>query len=251
MKLMLNKYMVLVAFIACSIILCSGCASPKKLLELEQEIDQVKTTVEVLEKSNVEMNMKLDELTETVKRLEESIQKDSAEKSSFKKEKSSDFTVDQIYVPESKPPESSTTEPSEKSETSVDDYANRDAHQLYNLAFNHYKNGVYGKAILEFEEFASRFPEHNLADNAQYWIGEIYYSQKDYNRAIYEFQKVLDLYPLGNKVPDAMLKIGLAYKELREYKKALDQFQKVLERFPDSDAAIKAKEQVEIIRSEQ
>src|SRR4030042_1394831 len=53
--------------------LFSGCASPKKLLDLEQEINQLKITVEVLEKSNVEMNMKLDSLTDSVKMMIKSI----------------------------------------------------------------------------------------------------------------------------------------------------------------------------------
>src|SRR4030042_6065248 len=83
--------------------LFSGCASPKKLLDLEQEINQLKITVEVLEKSNVEMNMKLDSLTDSVKRIEESVQvnidnlrsvmteKTITEKTRFEKENTSDY----------------------------------------------------------------------------------------------------------------------------------------------------------------
>jgi len=244
--------------------LVSACASPKKLLELEQEVNRIKITVEVLEKSNVEMNMKLDALTDSVRKIEETVLRNSeriesvlreqtiTEKTRYEKEKASDFVVDRIYVSDSTSEDTSQTPSADTSESSTfQNFINTDAHQLYNSAFTHYKTGLYGKAILEFEEFVSRFPEHNLADNAQYWIGEVYYSQKDYNRSLHEFQKVLDLYPLGNKVPDAMLKIGFSYKELHEYSKSLNQFQKVIERFPDSDAAIKAREQMEIIRSEQ
>lgn len=247
----------------------AGCASPKKLMDVEQEVNRLKVTVEVLEKSNVEMNMKLDTLKDTIEKLDAAVRKNNerleslltqvsmSEKSRTEREKASDYIYDRLYVPDvdtetpAAKPSHDTSSVTSSSTPSMEDFFKMDPHTLYNNAFTHYKEGLYGKAILEFEEFVSRFPEHNLADNAQYWIGEVYYSQKDYNRALHEFQKVLDLYPLGNKVPDAMLKIAFSFKELREYRKALDQFQKVIERFPDSDAAIKAREQMEIIRSEQ
>ncbi|MEZ4846712.1 MAG: tetratricopeptide repeat protein [Bdellovibrionota bacterium] len=38
-----------------------------------------------------------------------------------------------------------------------------------------------------------------LAGNAQYWIGEAYYSKADYPKAITEFQKVIDKYSFQHK----------------------------------------------------
>lgn len=256
MQIKIDQTGKLVMILMAVIVIGNGCASPKKLLELEQEVNQLKLTVEVLKKSNVEMNMKLDALNNSFKNIEEKVNSNGErlqalmveyninERNRSERDKASDFVVDQLYVPDTKSGDMSSDS------SSIQEYV-RDPHQLYNNAFTHFKTGQFGKALMEFEEFVSRFPEHNLSDNAQYWIGEVYYSQKDYNRALHEFQKVLDLYPLGNKFPDAMLKIGFSYEELREYQKALEQFQKVVERFPDSDAAIKAREQLEIIKSEQ
>jgi len=44
------------------------------------------------------------------------------------------------------------------------------------------------KPFCEFVEFIKRFPKHDLADNAQYWIGEGYYAQKKYEPALTAYQ---------------------------------------------------------------
>ena len=48
------------------------------------------------------------------------------------------------------------------------------------------------------------YPDHKLAGNAQYWIGECYYSQKRFAEAAEEFAKVEKLFPASPKVPAAL-----------------------------------------------
>ena len=87
----------------------------------------------------------------------------------------------------------------------------------------------------------ARYPTHDYADNAQYWLGEAFYDQHDYPRAVSEFRATVSAYPLGNKVPDALLKIGLAYAALGEPAKARAALEQVLRQFPKtSPAAIAA-----------
>ena len=65
-----------------------------------------------------------------------------------------------------------------------------------------------------------QFPKHELAGNAQYWLGEAVYGQQKYDLAITEFEKVLKNYSKSIKVPAALLKIGYAQFELGETKTA-------------------------------
>ncbi len=116
---------------------------------------------------------------------------------------------------------------------------------LYRRAFNAYREGRYGAAILDFEEFVQRYPDHEYADNAQYWIGECYYSQGQYEQAIVEFQKVVDRYGHEPKAPDALLKIGLAYDRLGEADKARVFWTRVVERYPQADAAREARRRLQ------
>lgn len=82
---------------------------------------------------------------------------------------------------------------------------------LYKQSLDHLKGTRHADAAAGFREFLRRFPQHDYADNAQYWLAECYYDLKDFVTAVREFRRVVDVYPQGNKVPDALLKVGLGY----------------------------------------
>lgn len=112
---------------------------------------------------------------------------------------------------------------------------------LYNEAQNLFMAGKLSESAEQFNNFIQHFPKHSLADNAQYWIGEVYYSQKDYQKAAVEFQKVVDNYPSENKAPDALLKVAFSNIELNSKGKALEALNLVVEQYPSSEAAARAK----------
>lgn len=113
--------------------------------------------------------------------------------------------------------------------------------ELYQQAQDVYTAGRLEEAVTRFNGFIQDYPQHHLADNARYWIGEVYYSRRDFPSAISEFQKVVDNYPNGNKAPEALLKIGLSYIELGEMEKAMATLKRLIKTYPSSDAAGKAK----------
>jgi tol-pal system protein YbgF len=92
-------------------------------------------------------------------------------------------------------------------------------------------------AVAGFESFLARYPEHDYANNAQYWLGEAYYDQKQFSTALAEFQKVIDRYPQGNKVPDALLKIGYCQLALGDRGAALNALRRVVTMHPTSSPA--------------
>jgi tol-pal system protein YbgF len=104
-----------------------------------------------------------------------------------------------------------------------------------------FNSGDYPGAEKAFQDFLSRSPESDLADDAQYWIGECFFSQKDHRRAILEFRKVIDQYPFGNRVPHAFLKIGLSYLALGDRERAAENLETVVQAFPKSDVATVAR----------
>ncbi len=108
---------------------------------------------------------------------------------------------------------------------------------LFRRGFSAYRERRCGPAILDFEEFLRRYPEHPYGQNAQYWVGECYYSQGEYAQAVVEFGRVLDRYPGDAKASDALLKLSLAYDKLGEADKARVFRARLLERYPESEAA--------------
>ena len=108
---------------------------------------------------------------------------------------------------------------------------------VYQTAYNDYINRNYDLAVLEFQSFMSAFPDSDLADNAQYWIGECYYSQQKYDEALTEFNKVLQKYPNGDKYIPAMLKKGLCLIEKGNLQSGRSVLEKLTEDYPYSTEA--------------
>ncbi|HSO73553.1 MAG TPA: outer membrane protein assembly factor BamD, partial [Blastocatellia bacterium] len=86
--------------------------------------------------------------------------------------------------------------------------------QLFAAAYGDYSRGNYDLAVSEFRQYVETYPSSEMADNAQYWIGECLLSKKQYNEAIAEFDKLSMLFPKGDKVPGARFKKGMALMEL-------------------------------------
>ena len=82
-----------------------------------------------------------------------------------------------------------------------------------------------------------KFPDHDLADNAQYWLGECFYDRKQFAEALPEFRTVLTKYPLGNKAPDAMLKLAYCMLALGDVQKGRELLSKLPETYPHTEAA--------------
>jgi tol-pal system protein YbgF len=107
--------------------------------------------------------------------------------------------------------------------------------QEYNAALVTFRSGEHGQAVLDFIDFIAKHPKHSLAGNAQYWIGEAYWTQRDYQQALVEFEKVSEYGP--GKAPDALVKIGLCHARLRDASRAEQAWQRVIREYPKSEAA--------------
>lgn len=116
--------------------------------------------------------------------------------------------------------------------------------EAYNKAYAAYQAQRYDKAKALFKRFVSKYPNHSLADNAQYWIGESYYDTEDYANAILAFKEVATRYSDGNKAPDALLKIAYAYIALDDPANARLFLKRVIKNYPFSSAEAKAREKL-------
>jgi tol-pal system protein YbgF len=115
----------------------------------------------------------------------------------------------------------------------------------YRAAVELVKAGRYTDALAALRAFVQRYPRHDYADNAQYWIGEVFYAQKDYARALAEFRRVVEVYPRGNKVPDALLKVGYCHQAIGQGEKARAVLEQVVNLYPRSEPAALAAKRLE------
>jgi tol-pal system protein YbgF len=112
-----------------------------------------------------------------------------------------------------------------------------DAIKLYRQSFQILGQGKHDEAAEGFRELLRRFPNHDLADNAQYWLGECSYDRKDYSTAVREFRRVVERFPRGNKVPDALLKIGFSYLALGSTEAGKQTLVQLVRSYPRHEAA--------------
>ena len=116
--------------------------------------------------------------------------------------------------------------------------------ELYSQAYADYARGNYDLAIQEYREYLRNYPNTDLSDNAQYWIGECYYSKGRYNEAVAAWDELLRDYPASDKIPDARYKKGVTLERLGRRREALVEYRNVVERYPNSEAGRKAREKL-------
>jgi len=108
---------------------------------------------------------------------------------------------------------------------------------LYAAAKQRFDRGEYEDARQLFQALLEQHPKSDNTDNAQFWIGEVYYHEKWYEKAILEYQKVIENYPKGNKVRSALLKQGLAFSNLGDGDNARLILKELVRKYPNSKEA--------------
>jgi tol-pal system protein YbgF len=109
-----------------------------------------------------------------------------------------------------------------------------DADSLYNQGLSYYTGGQYDLSVQSFQDYLKYYKDTDRASNAQFYIGECYYSQKDYKHAIEAYDLCSEKYPTGNKAAAAQLKKGYSLLSLDEKTAGIRELRSLIQRFPDS-----------------
>jgi len=115
---------------------------------------------------------------------------------------------------------------------------------LYRQGYSDYARGNYDQALFSLEEFLRLRPADDLADDAQYLIGEVYFSQQRYLEAVGAYDRLLKDHADGERAASAHLKKGLALLEMNRTADAVIQFQHVVTAYPKSEEARAARERL-------
>jgi TolA-binding protein len=76
-----------------------------------------------------------------------------------------------------------------------------EAKRLYQAALSDYQRGKFDLAAQGFRTYLDQAPRGDVADTAQYYLGESLYSAKDYRNAIDEFEHLVRDFPQSPQVP--------------------------------------------------
>ena len=116
--------------------------------------------------------------------------------------------------------------------------------ELFHSGYSNYSKGDFVAARRSFASFLAANPGHELADSAQYWLGQCAAAEGDYARALADYRRVIESFPFGDKVPDALLKSGEALMELGREAEARLTWEELAREFPDTGAGRRARERL-------
>src|SRR6267154_556706 len=109
------------------------------------------------------------------------------------------------------------------------------ADTLYSNGLRDITSGKYDLARSEFQDYLKYYGDTDLASNAQFYLGEIAYSQKKYEDAVAEYERVLNNYPKSFKLAPARLKKGMALIELGQKPGGIRELREVVKRYPGTE----------------
>jgi len=109
------------------------------------------------------------------------------------------------------------------------------ADTLYSNGLRDITSGKYDLARSEFQDYLKFYGDTDLASNAQFYLGEIAFSQKQYDQAVAEYDKVLTNYPKSFKQAPAHLKKGFALISLGQKQAGIKELREVIKRYPKTD----------------
>jgi tol-pal system protein YbgF len=123
------------------------------------------------------------------------------------------------------------------------------AHSVYQQAQKVWLSDDYAGALQQFTDFLARYPDTDLAGNAQYWQGRCYLKLERYEEAVSAFQNVRTKYPENDsKVSQAMQSQAVALSRLGRNDEAEKLLKEVVTKYPTTSAARQAESDLAKLR---
>jgi tol-pal system protein YbgF len=120
-----------------------------------------------------------------------------------------------------------------------------DPGELYDAALQALRRGSVGTARAGFEEFLRTAPQHRLAPEAQYNIGQSYEQGRDAAGAVTAYGRVVELYPTSSRAPAALLRIGRLELARGNRTEARTRFNAIVQRYPRAPEATEARTELQ------
>jgi len=108
----------------------------------------------------------------------------------------------------------------------------------YESAFQALTAGDYDTAMAGFQSFVDQNPQHELAGNAVYWLGETHYVRGDYRQAAQVFARGYQNYPEGSKAPDNLLKLAMSLAAMDSNEDACVALNQLKTSFPEQSTPV-------------
>ena len=225
---------------------CAPVASEKaaeRISEIDIKISKLEQKTQDLEGDLEKTNERIDKLTELISELRLEIERIKlklgiTDRVTIKKPPLEEGETERI------PPPPGTTGAEEQPSEEVPP----DSETAYKKAIELYSIKKLYEARNAFLDFIKRFPNDKYTDNAFFWIGKVYQELGDTAKAESVFKSLIEKCEEGklpdcNKLPDTYLMLMRINIDKGNTEEANRYYSVLIEKFPTSDAAIRAREQ--------
>lgn len=119
------------------------------------------------------------------------------------------------------------------------------ARDLFEASMEALRRGSLATARAGFEEFLRLYPDHPLASEAQFQIGEAHSESGEREAALDAYARLLERYPNSEKAPTSMYRAGLLEEERGNAEAAALILSRLVAAYPDSPEATLARERLD------
>ena len=220
------------------------------ILELRQRLDQTVLAQNRLVDENAQLRSTLLEMQQQIDTLRSELmglrgQQEELARSAEELRKNQEATRQAFEnqqavapVPQNEPAGGAQESSDETQPTSNDEKKDYDA------ALAVFRSGDFKAAQKSFASFVKNYPRSGLAPSALFWLGNAQYATRNYKEAISNFRSLLTAVPGHERAPEAMLAIANCQVELKDTRAARATLQQLLKTYPQSEAAQAGKERL-------
>jgi tol-pal system protein YbgF len=237
----------------------ASCASRKEIVQFQNDTMYLRNQVDAIRSENQKLTEWIKQLNITITQQQEEIKRTRAdlmlemssvkEQSQFIDSKLDDNIQRMSREIHRTPQQYPSPQAGDSSiQNATFNGTDLNPNQLYNNAYRDLARGSYTLALEGFRQFLFNFPNSELADEAQYWIGEAFYSQKNYIIALEEFKILITKYPNSKMIPAALLKMGYCSDKRGDPQTARKYLDLLIQKYPNSEEAKLAKGKLDELR---
>jgi TolA-binding protein len=113
--------------------------------------------------------------------------------------------------------------------------------ETFQAGLRDYNAAHYTIAESEFNDVIHYYPQDDLAGNAEFYLGEIYYRQKNYDSAVKHYTVVLEKFSGNSNAAAAQLHKGFALIALKKRDAGVHELHVLIQRHPQSPEADQAR----------
>jgi tol-pal system protein YbgF len=120
--------------------------------------------------------------------------------------------------------------------------------QLYQLALDQLRRGSTGAARSAFQDLLQKYPNADIAPDAQFYVAETYAKERNTAAADSGYQLVVQRYPTSDRASQALFKHALVLQAANKVQAARAALEDVVKKYPRSDEAVLAKDRLRTLK---